>query len=147
MKDKFFLGSIAGFTGAVVMVGLDYLLNLIPGIHTKFMFRVTSIFVPRGLTETLPGSIIGLIAHLTCGALMGLAILIVLEKTGYVYPLLKGAMVGFGLWFLLCGIFARALRIDLQEGFLDTILTMLIHIPFGVTAAWVINRYRYKPTV
>ncbi len=147
MRDKFLLGSLAGASGAVVMLFFSSLLNSLPGLRLKLLFGVSQLFVPKGLVNTLPGNIIGSIAHLICGGLVGIGILYVLEITGYKYNLIKGAALGICAWFLLCGVLAKLLGLKMQDNFLDTILVMLVHIPYGITTAWIINRFRIKMPV
>ncbi len=59
MKSKLFLGTSAGFIGAVVM----------------------AVLVKDYMVGTLLGSTIGLIAHLICGYIIGLGILIALDSS------------------------------------------------------------------
>jgi len=142
LNDKFFLGSFAGVTGAMVMVIFDFLLNLLPNINIKLIFGLSALFVPETLKGTLQGGFIAFIAHMICGAIIGFIILLLFDWTGYDRPLLKGGLMGVGFWFLTCGILARILNLNMQDKFIDNILNMLIHIPYGVTAGWIIYRYR-----
>ena len=147
MRDKLLLGSIAGMAGAATMIAANSLLNLIPGINLKLIFGVSEIFVSKALTGTVAGNIIGGIAALTCGALVGVAILYAFEFTGYHYLLIKGTFLGLASWFLLCGILARILRLGMQDTIIDNILMITIHLLFGLITAWVIGRYRKKTPV
>lgn len=142
MKDRFFIGSLAGMAGAVVMAVIDFLINLMAGIDVKLIFGVSELFVPKHLLATLPGATIGLIAHIVCGALLGLAIVVVLELFGYDYIVIKGVILGLFTWFLLSGMMGKALKLGMQDKFIDNILFLLIHIPFGVTTTWLIKRFR-----
>ncbi|PKM83005.1 MAG: hypothetical protein CVU89_02440 [Firmicutes bacterium HGW-Firmicutes-14] len=147
MKDNFLRGTAAGFTGAVVMSVFDFILNLIPGINIELIFGISKLFVPRSMTGTLAGSTVGLISHLVCGILVGLVMLVILEIAGYDYLLAKGAIMGLASWFLLCGILGKALGLRMQDRFIDNLLIMLIHIPFGLTVVWFLDRFRPKPEV
>lgn len=144
MKDNFIIGALSGMAGAAVMSSLNFLLNLSPRINMKLIFGASELFVPKSLAATLQGSTIGLIAHLVCGSILGLAIFGILEKFGYEYIIFKGTVLGLASWFLLCGILGKTLRLGMQDKFIDNILFILIHIPFGVTTAWLIKRYRYR---
>ncbi len=146
MKDKFVLGATGGVAGAAVMAGLNFLINRIPGIDMKLVSGVSELFVSRSLVGTLQGNTIGLLVHLVCGALVGLAFLTALELTGYDYLLLKGAFLGLAAWLQLCGILGRILGLNMQDKFIDNVLFLLIHIPFGIVTVWVIDRLRYRPT-
>lgn len=147
MKDKFFAGALAGMIGAAVMVSLNFLVNLIPGVDLKLLFGVSELFVPKPLYGTLEGAIIGLIAHLVCGSMVGLGIMLVLEKTGYNHLILKGTFLGLLAWFLLCGLLGRVLGLRMQDKFIDNILMILIHIPFGIATAWAVYLFRKKAKV
>lgn len=147
MKDKFFLGALAGMAGALVMSFLNFIINLIPGVNMKLLFGVSQLFVPKAMSDTLPGTAIGFIAHLICGALVGIAFLLVFEYFSYDYPLLKGTFLGLASWFIMCGILGRVLRLPMQDKILDNILFILIHIPYGITTAWIINRYYRHPHI
>lgn len=144
MRDRFFLGSAAGITGAAVMSIINFVVNLIPGINMKLLFGASELFIPKSMVGTLPGSTIGLVAHLVCGSLVGLAFLIVLERFGYDYIILKGSILGLFAWFILCGLMGKALKLGMQDKFLDNTLFILIHIPFGITTAWIIKHYRAR---
>jgi len=147
MKDKFFAGALAGMIGAAVMASLNFLFNLMPGVDLKLLFGVSELFVPKPLYGTLEGATIGLISHLVCGSIVGLGVMIVLEKTGYNHLILKGALLGLLAWFLLCGLLGRVLGLRMQDKFLDNILMILIHIPFGIVTAWAVYRFREKTKV
>ncbi|KNZ69554.1 hypothetical protein Tfer_1799 [Thermincola ferriacetica] len=144
MTDRFFLGVVAGLAGAVVMVILNFLLNLIPGVQMELIFGISKLFVPQNLLGTLAGGTIGVIAHLICGSLVGLIFLVILEKTGLSYPVLKGAILGLGCWFVVNGLIGKFLDLGMQDKFIDNILIMLIHIPYGIITAWIIYRYHPK---
>lgn len=136
MKDKFFAGSVAGMIGASVMAAANFLVNLIPGVDMKLIFGVSELFVPKPLTGTVEGAAIGLIAHLVCGSLVGLTVMAVMEKTGYDYLILKGTVIGMIAWFLLCGLLGRVLGLTMQDKFIDNIMMIIIHIPFGIATVW-----------
>jgi hypothetical protein len=144
MKDKFFLGALAGTAGSTVMLTLYFILNSLPGISIKLLDGIARVFVPEPVIGTLEGNIIGIIAHFMCGSMIGLAILVIFEITGYNNPLLKGAALGAGSWFIACGIVGRLININIQDNFIDQMLNLLIHIPYGITVAWFLNRYKYK---
>lgn len=142
MKDRFIVGSLAGMAGAAVMALINFIINLVPGLNMELIFGVSTLFVPKTLQGTLQGAAIGLIAHMICGALVGMVMLGVLEVSGYDYIQLKGAILGLFLWFLLSGLLGRALELGMQDKFIDNLLFILIHIPFGITTAWLIKKYR-----
>lgn len=142
MKDSFIISSLAGLAGAAIMALINFIINLIPGVNMELIFGVSELFVPKNLLGTLQGAAVGLIAHLACGALVGLIILWALEIFGYDYILLKGAIFGLFSWFLMCGILGRVLKLGMQDKFIDNILFIIIHIPFGITTAWLIKKYR-----
>ncbi|HWI54660.1 MAG TPA: hypothetical protein VNT57_03135 [Desulfobacteria bacterium] len=147
MKDRFFIGSLAGLAGAGLMALINFIINLVPGINMELIFGVSGLFVPETLKGTLQGAAVGLIAHLACGALVGLVILGILETFGYEHIVLKGAILGLFCWFSLSGILGRLLTLGMQDKFIDNALFILIHFPFGITTAWLIKRYRMGQSV
>lgn len=145
MKSKLFLGTSAGFIGSVVMAVLIFLLHLV-GVDVKLITAISQLFVKEPIVGTLLGNTIGLIAHFICGSIVGLGILIALDITGYTHPVLKGALFGGGVWFLLCGILARILNINMQGDFLGTLFNFLIHIVYGIVTVSIITHYNYRST-
>lgn len=145
MKPKLFLGMGAGSVGAAVMAILIYLLHFV-GVNVPLITAISRIFVKEPLVGTTLGNTIGLIAHLMCGSIVGLGILMALDYTGYTRPVLKGALIGGGIWFLLCGIVAKMLNIKMQGDFLGTLFNLLIHIVYGVVAVSMINHFHNKTT-
>ncbi|PKM83006.1 MAG: hypothetical protein CVU89_02445 [Firmicutes bacterium HGW-Firmicutes-14] len=145
MKDKMILGLIAGFGGAVIMGILDILFNLLPGINTKFIYGVSQLFTPITLAESPYGFFMGLTASLVCGTLAGLSFILVFETTGYDYLFLKGSITGLLLWLLLCGITGTVLGLNMEDTFIDNMVMIIIHLGYGLTGAWLINRFRPRP--
>ncbi len=146
MKDKFFLGISAGLAGSLVMVLLLWLLNLIPGVSINMLDEVSTLFNERAVGNLQRG-ITGTTVHFICGSVIGLAMILLFQTTGYGMPLLKGAGFGAVTWFLLCGIMARLLNLQMQDTFVDSFLLLLVHIAFGLTAGWFLARYRYRDKV
>ncbi|ADG83370.1 hypothetical protein [Thermincola potens] len=144
MTDRFFLGVVAGLAGAMAMVVLNFLLNLIPGVQMELIFGISKLFVPQNLLGTLAGGTIGVIAHLICGGLAGLIFLVIMEKTGVNHPVLKGIVLGLAAWFLANGIVGRILGLSMQDTFVDNIFIILVHAVFGIITAWIIARYHPK---
>ena len=62
MKSKLFLGTSAGFIGAVVLAVLIYLLRLVE-VNVRLIPAISQIFVKEQLVGTLLGNTIGLIAR------------------------------------------------------------------------------------
>lgn len=143
MKSKLFLGTGAGFIGALAIAFIIYLLYYV-GINVPLITAISRIFVLEPMVGTFRGNIIGLIAHLMCGSIVGLVILIGLEVTGYNHFVLKGALFGGGIWFTLCGILAKILNIYMQGDFLGSIFAFLIHIIYGIITTWIITHYSSK---
>ncbi|GAB4262879.1 hypothetical protein [Thermincola ferriacetica] len=141
MTDRFFLGVVAGFAGAMGMVVLNFLLNLIPGVQMELIFGISQLFVPKNLLGTLSGGTIGVIAHLICGGLAGLIFLVLMEKTGFAHPVLKGIVLGLAAWFLANGIAGKILGLSMQDTFVDNIFIIIVHAVFGIITAWIIARY------
>lgn len=146
MNGKFFQGITAGFTGALVIAVLIYILNWFD-IHVKLITAISQIFVSKDLVGTFQGNIIGLIGHLACGSLVGAGILIAFEVTGHEHSTMKGAALGAGAWFFLCGIMAKLLELNMQSNFLGSLFNLLVHIVYGMVAAWVIMYFHGKSAI
>ena len=142
MKDKFFLGLSAGLAGSLVMAALLWLLNLIPGVSIKMLYEIASLF-NVGAVGTFQRGITGTIVHFICGSIIGLAMLSLFQTTGYGLPMLKGAGMGAFTWFLLCGILARLLNLQMRDTFTDSMLLLLVHTAYGMTTGWFLARYRH----
>lgn len=141
MKDKFLLGSLAGITGALVMVTANSLLNLIPGVSVKLLFGVAHLFVIPGTVNTFNGRIISVLANLACGGLLGVIFTYFVSFTYPRYILLKGAIYGLGTWFIVCGMVARALRLPMPDIPLDQYLIIAVHFIYGIIIAYIIGRF------
>jgi len=143
MKDKFFLGLSAGLAGSLAMLVLLWLLNLIPGVSMNLLYEIAALFI-TGESGTLENGITGTIVHFICGSIIGLAMLALFQIIGFSFPLIKGAGLGMFTWFLLCGIVARLLNLQMPDTFIDSILLLLVHIAYGITAGWFLAKYRPK---
>ncbi|MBU7008752.1 DUF6789 family protein [Phosphitispora fastidiosa] len=141
MKDKFILGLSAGLAGSLVMAVLLWLLNLIPGVSIKILYEMATLFL-AGESGALENGITGTIVHFICGSIIGMAMLALFHVTGYGSPLLKGIGMGTFTWFLFCGILARLLNLQMRDTFIDSMLLLLLHIAFGITAGWFLVKYR-----
>lgn len=144
MKDKFTLGLLGGFAGTVVMGSLYLLFEQIPGVSLKMLLGVSRLFVPTSMASSSPGIITGYIGNALCGSLLGLGIMLVLEKTGYGYIWLKGVLLGLMIWFLTCGVISTQIGIGTESRFIDNIILIVIHIAHAVTTTWFIQRFRYR---
>lgn len=145
MNDRLIAGGIAGFVGSIVMVLFNLLLNFIPGVSVKLLYTASNMFIPKPLLGTLEGNLMGLIVHLICGSLLGVIFVYILDFTGHRYIYLKAFGYGFITWFLLCGFVTRLLNLPVQDKFLDGLLLLLIHIPFGLTIGWIIKNFARYP--
>ncbi|ADG82088.1 hypothetical protein [Thermincola potens] len=141
MEDRLIAGGVAGLAGSLVMVGLDYLVNLIPGVSTNLLLAASAILSTDVELGTVTGNVTGFIIHLICGSILGVIFIFLLEITKYRFVLLKGFLFGIGAWFIVCGMIARLLNLPIQDKFIDNLFMLLIHIPFGLTTAFVIKNY------
>lgn len=71
MEDRLIAGGVAGLAGSLVMVGLDYLVNLIPGVSTNLLLAASAILSTDVELGTVTGNVTGFIIHLICGSILG----------------------------------------------------------------------------
>lgn len=146
MGSKLFLGAIAGFIGALIIVIIIFLLSLL-GIQVRLIPAISQLFVTDSLLGTFQANIVGLIAHFICGSIVGVAFLLALEITGYTHWILKGAAGGSAVWFLMCGILARILNLSMRSNAVNGLSNLFVHIVYGIIATWVIVHFNSKTKI
>ena len=144
MKDRFSLAITAGLIGSLIMSVLIEGLHLIPGISIRMIPEIATLFIGRAASTSAAGLLTGHIAHFICGSFVSIGFLAAYEITGYNYPLIKGAWMGASAWFLLCGVLAQILGLQIYDKASDTLLLLLTHIAYGVTVGWFMSKYRHR---
>jgi uncharacterized membrane protein YagU involved in acid resistance len=109
VKDRFIAGGLAGIIAGLIqyMYGLvSKALGFSDREFGQFSESVLNLHVYTGVL----GQIIGVLSHMAVSIIFGVLFAYIIQKASSRYYLLKGAMYGLVLWFLLSG-FGSVLRL------------------------------------
>lgn len=144
-KDKLILAGTAGLIAAVVDILFDFVffwLKITSGTTANFIAGI--IFRSSNLNVTQV--IVGLIAHLIAGAVVGLIPFSFYLWSGKKYPLSKGAAIGAGLW--LNHVVLVSSLVERRLPWVPTVPTLLVElgsiITWGIVAFTIIAKYGDK---
>jgi len=143
VRNKLFLGTVAGFVGALVIAVFMLILKFF-GIEVRVIPAISQLFLIDSFIGTFEANAIGLLAHLICGSIIGAIFLLALESTGYNHWILKGAAMGSIVWFSLCGVVARLLELSIRSNALNSLFNLIVHIIYGIVTAWFIFYFEGK---
>lgn len=109
LKDRTILGALAGMGGIMIRDVWSLFAKLI-GLSKFFVWNISAdIFLkPKEVQKPL-GNIIGLLADLVVGAMIGVSFVYFLKWTEDKNPLTKGTGFGLGAWILLFGVLFHSL--------------------------------------
>lgn len=149
MKDRITLGALAGL-GAVLTRDVYGLLARAVGF-TKFLtWNVAADLFIHGQDIFRPlGIVLGFVADLTLGAIIGALFVYLLKLSGHRNPMIKGLGFGLGAWLLLFGIMVRILP-DSPKVFDDVLSNLnsfVGHAVFGLSLGYYADRLlnHFKP--
>lgn len=136
LRDRSTLGAIAGITAILVRDAYSLLAKLI-GFATFHIWNIAGDFFLQGKqVYTALGNILGVLADLCMGALLGVFFVHFLRWTGGKNPVLKGLGIGLGAWLLLFGIVFHSLPLTQSTAPKEALSNMSAfvgHAIFGLT--------------
>lgn len=142
IKDKFFLGAVAGVIVNIPLNILDYILYKLNISQYHIWHIAASVYFPKSQVITLPALIVGMLTHFILVAILGIAILYLLYYTGTDYYWAKGLAFSMIAWLFIFGIVLQMKISRINPVDFGTNLTHIgAHIIFGILVAWVIVTY------
>jgi hypothetical protein len=143
--DKLILAGTAGLIAAIGDVLFDFLffwLKIASSTNAHFIANI----IFRSPNINVIQVIVGLIAHLIAGAVVGLLPFICYLWSGKKYPLIKGVAIGAGLW--LNHVVIVTSFVDQRFHEVPTIPTLFVNlgslIVWGIVAYGIIAKYGDK---
>lgn len=138
-SDNFLLWAVAGAIGVVVRDVIN-LLEVWLGFGKSYIWDIASDIFTHGPEVYTPlGHVVGIIADLTIGGMVGVALGLVITWTGTRFYLLKGVGIGLAAWLLFFGILQHNLPQTATTAPTDAVSNLgafIGHLIFGVVAAW-----------
>ena len=116
IRDRTTLGALAGIASILTRDIYSYLAKQI-GFSKFYVWNIAAdLFVHGKAVQTPVGTILGILADMGTGALLGVLFVHFLRWTGGKNPLIKGVGLGVGAWLLLFGIMFHTLPQDSRRG-------------------------------
>lgn len=140
IKDKMILGVIAGLGGNVIknilgLAGMRLGLQEIDGPH-----RAAGMLVPPHKIADPKGKLVGFLADTVMSGTLGIVTLSGLLLFGKKHAILKGSLVGAGMWTILYGIMGNLGATKVNPITPQTVLAEFIeHTIFGAVTAAIIT--------
>jgi hypothetical protein len=144
-KDKIVLAGMAGFLGILADEFIEWLALLLKICNSNTVHMISSI-VYSSYQLTATQLIVGEIAHLIAGFILGIVPFIFYLWTGSKYSILKGAGIGAGLWLnhtVLIPSFVDQ-RIHLIQSTTSLIVELIGIILWGIVSYLVIAKSNYR---
>ncbi len=146
VRDSIALGAVTGVVGTIPGIIINYISYQL-GFSKYYSFQISSgTFLLKGFTDTLSGFVLGGIIWLSTGAVLGILIVFLLQKTGTDYWWLKGLLVsGVVMYTIIYGFLFSLGGSKVAPRDLGTNFTVLLeNILFGLTTAFLIVRWGHK---
>ena len=141
-QDSVVMGALAGLAGNLAKEFIVWPMYFLGWVHYPFVFLAASFFVDRSSIRNPLALAKGFITDYAIAAILGIALLYLLRRTGKDYALFKGLLLGLfvhiGLYGLVMAL--RATRITILTP-LPNLLLVIPHVVFGMVAAWVLKRW------
>jgi len=119
LRDRLTLGALAGI-GAILTRDVYSFFAKQVGFSKFYVWNIAAdLFLKDKEVYTALGTIIGILADLGMGALLGVFFIYLLRWTGEANPIIKGAGVGIGSWLFFFGIMFHTLPHTAQTAPLD----------------------------
>lgn len=109
MKDRLVAGSMAGIIAGLIQYAYGLATQAL-GFTDRSFGQFTEAVLDLHVYTGILGFIIGVLSHMAISIVFGVLFAYTIAKTSSRYHLLKGAMYGLVLWFLLSG-FGSVLRL------------------------------------
>ncbi len=142
MMDKIIFGSLAGIISGILMGIANSVTNVL-NISNYYAIEVAVGIFSRGLySPSISWLIVCWIAHLTIAMAYGVILCYIFYNTGKDYGLVKGLLYGGIVWLLNLGIIAPIIgyRVIQDLSSVDLLFSFVLHLFFGIIAAWVLIR-------
>ncbi len=144
-RDPVIVGVSAGLTANLIKVLISQPLYLSGRLDHSFSHMAAGFFFEKRTFHAFTGLAYGHFVDFAIGSFLGIILLYLLALTGEKHAIFKGLMYGiyihvafFGL--AMCKNFTSAKHVTL----LSDLLLLISHIAFGVTCAWIIQRYYFS---
>lgn len=145
IKDKLFLGFIAGITGNLITNIVNYTTYFLKMSNYTKWHMAASLFFPKSQIKTLPALIIGITTDYTIAIFMGVLLTYILITTGFDFSLIKGISLGLLFWVLGVGIIVtNVIGLTTLIGSSTQLVLLIDHILLGILIAWFVGKFSAK---
>lgn len=141
-KDGLIFGGLAGIVGNVLKEVLTWVSYGVGAINYTFTHMCSGLVVSSEYVKTPLGLTLGVLVDFTVAAVFGVAIHMILEKTGTRHIVLKGLLFGI-LIYLFCYSIMRP-NFSSIKGYIDPVSVSLYisaNGVYGITTSWFIKKY------
>ncbi|KLU67853.1 hypothetical protein DEAC_c02600 [Desulfosporosinus acididurans] len=138
IKDRIFLGFIAGMIGAIpgrLLNKLEFKLGI---TDSRYEEMASMLFVSRRDAHKIMGNGVGKIANGLLTSANGITTAYVLSKTGRDHAMLKGIGISSMAWLGIYGISTQA-QVRKSNKPIAALLSYLDHVIFGATTATLVS--------
>ena len=141
--DPYFAGSVLGFLTTFPYLILDYLSSLFFAVNPIPIYSATLVV---SHIEIPWDYVLGIIAELAAGSLLGFLIIVVFQRTSYAYLQAKCLGLGVSLWILHVSIIPKLWEPELLKLMnRPTVYGALVnHILWGLAFGFTLNSIRNK---
>lgn len=141
--DKMVAGGTAGMVSGLIVGLISTILYILDFCRISLVAIGGGIFMREMMAQKgFLWLLTSWAANLALSMALGIALVYLLVMTGEKFALLKGAMLGAVVWYLLIGIIAPlAGYIPPVVRALEPIMMLAYHLLFGVLTAWWIVRW------
>lgn len=139
-KDQLTLWVVSGIVGVAVRDLYDLIFLVFAHAKNVIWIIAADIFSDPPQVYSFWGNILGLMADLIIGAMLGVVVGLTIKWTGPKNYLIKGLGVGLVAWLLFFGVLLHNLphiKDTAPVGVLPNILAYIGHAIFGTVTAWV----------
>jgi uncharacterized membrane protein YagU involved in acid resistance len=109
MKDRLIAGGLAGIIAGLIQYVYGLATQAL-GFTDRSFGQFSEVVLNLHVYEGILGFIIGVLSHMAVALIFGVLFAYIIAKTSSRYYIIKGAMYGLVLWFLLSG-FGSVLRL------------------------------------
>ena len=143
IRDRATLGALAGVAAILTRDVYSFLAKQI-GFAKFYVWGIAAdLFVSGKAVHTFLGSVLGILADMGTGALLGVLFVYFLRWTGGKNALIKGVGLGIGAWLLLFGIMFHTLPHTAgaaPKDVLSNLSGLVGHVIFGFALGYFTNK-------
>lgn len=143
IRDRDTVGALAGIGAVLVRDGYSFAAKQIGLAKFYFWQNAGGFFMGKDQVKTALGSIVGGLADITMGAILGVVFVLFLRLGRDRNIILKGCGFGLGAWLLLFGLLMHTLpetRNVVSKDALSVLSNFIGHTIFGLTLGLLASR-------